>query len=351
MKKRADGRYQLSIMVGYNENGTPKRKLVYGKTQKEVTEKAADLRVKQSRGLVINDTLTVSEWADIWLDTYKTGIAYNTKKMYCDVVRKYIKLPLGNLKIKDVKTAQLQNIVNELCDRPRTAKLFKLTTSQMFKQAIANDILFKNPAEGIALPTATPKHTKRALTEEEMQKIFALNLDKRTRCLVLLLMYTGMRKGEALAIKKSDINFETNEIVVNKSLVVVSNKSTVKESPKTAAGIRSIPLLAPLKPVLFEYVTGLKTEFLFTTQSGDTMSHIAYRRLWQKFERALDSKEVTAHIFRHNFATILYNAGVDVKAAQTILGHKNISITLGIYTHLDGKRKDEAAAKLNDYFS
>jgi len=351
MKKRADGRYQLSAMVGYNDNGTPKRKLVYGKTQKEVTAKAADLRVKNSMGLIVENDITVGEWADTWFNSYKSGVGYNTRLMYRGIIDKFIIPPFGAMKLKDIKTAHLQKIVNDNADKPRSMEQFKLTASQIFKQAIANDIVFKNPAEGVALPKVQKKHVKRALTEDETKRIATLPLDLKTKCLVYLLMYTGMRKGEALAITRSDIDFDAGEIAVNKSLLFMKNKSEVKFNPKTEAGIRTIPILEPLKPILREYLNGIKSEYLFTTKSGELFTITAYRRLWEKFTRTMGTKEITAHIFRHNFATMLHYAGVDVKTAQSILGHKSITVTLGIYTHLDNKKKSEAASMLNNYIS
>ena len=286
MKKRADGRYQLSVMVGYNDDGTPKRKLVYGKTQKEVKEKAADLRVKHNMGLAINNDITLGEWAMTWLEAYKTGVEYNTKKMYSDIVRKYIVMPIGNLKLKDVKTAHLQKIVNDNSDKGRTVKIFSQTANQIFNQAVMNDLIYKNPAPGVRLPSVAHKPTKRALTEGEMQKITSLSMDKKLKCLIFLLLYTGMRKAEALALSKDDIDWDRNIINVNKSLVFKVNQSEVKTT-KTKAGVREVPLLAPLKPVLREYISELKSELLFTCTDGNSISDTAYRHLFGKFVKAM----------------------------------------------------------------
>ncbi|MCL1844519.1 MAG: site-specific integrase [Defluviitaleaceae bacterium] len=351
MKKRSDGRYQLSIMVGYNDNGTPKRKVVYGATQKEVNEKANTLRMQSSMGLRLDNNITVGEWADTWFDSYKSGVGYNSRRMYRGILDKYIIPTFGLRKLKDIKTAHLQKIVNDNADKPRAMEQFKLTTSQLFKQAIANDIVFKNPTDGVILPKAQKKQTKRALTADETKHIALLKLDLKTKFLVYLLMYTGMRKGEALALSRSDVDFDSGEITVNKSLLFMKNKSEIKMNPKTEAGTRTIPILEPLKPILRDYLASVKSEQLFTTKGGELFTVTAYRRIWEKFTRTMETKEITAHIFRHNFATTLYYAGVDVKTAQAILGHKSVTVTLGIYTHLDSKKKTEAAAKLNEYVS
>ena len=348
MTKRADGRYQLSIMIGFNDNGTPKRKVVYGKTQKEVNAKASDLRVKHSMGLNIGCDITLGEWANVWLDTYKSGLEYNTKRMYADIVRIYIVKPLGCLKLKDVKTAHLQNIVNENSSKGRTVKLFKQTITQIFNQAIINDLVLKNPALGVKLPNIVVKNEKRALTVAESDAIPSLVLDLKTKCLVYLLMYTGMRKSEVLALSKSDIDWGANVIHVTKSLVFKVNKSDFKTT-KTKASIRDIPILVPLAPILKDYLCSINSDLLFTCEDGSSLSDTAYRILFGKFVLAMGSTDITAHTFRHNFATILYNAGVDVKTAQYILGHTSITVTMDIYTKLDNRKKDEAASMLNAY--
>jgi integrase len=212
----------------------------------------------------------------------------------------------------------------------------------MLEQAVVNDLIVKNPAKGVKLPTVKSVSTKRALTATEESKIHSLKLDSKTMCYVFLLMYTGMRKSEALAITKNDIDWNKSEISVNKTLVFMVNKSVVKHTPKTDAGVRRIPILKPLRDVLFNYVNSIDSDFLFETVSGETFSATAYRRLWAKFEKAVGTKEITAHIFRHNFATILYNAGVDLKSAQQILGHKSILVIMDIYTHLDESKKQKS---------
>ena len=159
-KKRYDDRYQIAVAIGYNSDGKIKRKLVYGKTQKEVQEKANELRMQHSMGIKIDTDITVSDWADTWLRTYKSGVGYNTIHMYSFIVENYIKANLGHIKLKDLKTAHLQKIVNENSTKTRTMKQFKLTINQILEQALINDIIIKNPAKGISLPIANKENEK-----------------------------------------------------------------------------------------------------------------------------------------------------------------------------------------------
>jgi len=243
----------------------------------------------------------------------------------------------------------LQKIINDNNDKSWIVRKFKLTANQMFEQAVINDIIAKNPVKGIKLPTAKKESTKRALSDKETSMIFNIDLDIKTKCFVYLLMFTGIRKSEALALTKSDIDFEKKEIQINKTLVFLSNKSVVKNTTKTRAGERTVKIIEPLNSLLFKYVNGIVTEMLFVTNKGDSFSDTAYRRMWAKFENAMGTRDITAHIFRHNFATMLYNANVDVKTAQVLLGHKSISVTMDIYTHLDNKKLDTAVDLLESH--
>jgi len=351
-KKRADGRYSTHVAIGVKDDGKPLRRTIYAKTIRELEEKAAELRRQVGTGTVVNDGgITVGEWADLWITTYKSSVSYNTQRMYSLIVENYIKTTIGYMKLKDVKTIHLQRIINENQKKTGIVKKFRLTINQIFEQAMLNDMIVKNPAKGISLPKSQLIKEKRALTTEEVEKINSLPLDMKTKCFVMLLMYTGMRKGEALALTKKDINKSEDEIIVNKSVIFKVNQSEIKTATKTVAGMRKIPVLSVLKNMLYGYVDAIETEVLFATKEGKTLSDTAYRLMWSKFEKAMGTKEITAHIFRHNFATTLYNAGVDVKTAQEILGHKSIQVTMGIYTHLDKTKRHESIDKLDAHTS
>ena len=271
--------------------------------------------------------------------------------MYSFIVKKYIKGKIGGLRLRDVKTAHLQQIVNDNNNKSWIVKKFKLTANQMFEQAANNDLIAKNPARGITLPMLKEKSKKRAFTDDETSRIRNLDLKLMDKCFIMVLLYTGMRKGEALALDKSSIDKDFTHILVNKTVIFKVNASEIKHNPKTVTGVRTIPILDPLKDILREYVESINTQLLFPSVYGGTMSDTAYRHMWRRFCKAMGTTEITAHIFRHNFATILYNAGVDVKAAQAILGHSSIAVTMDIYTHLSDKNKGEATNKLNSFLT
>jgi len=111
-KKRPDGRYCTHVAIGLKPDGTSQRKTVYAKTIRELEEKAAELRRQVGIGAVVDSGgVTLGEWADTWLKSYKTGVEYNTYSMYRFMVESYIKKLLGSMRLKDVKTMHLQQVV------------------------------------------------------------------------------------------------------------------------------------------------------------------------------------------------------------------------------------------------
>ncbi len=174
-----------------------------------------------------------------------------------------------------------------------------------------------------------------------------------------------MRRGEALALTWSDIDFKKRLLTVNKNLVFKENNSEIKQSPKTDAGNRIVPIPDKLIIVLEEFRQNCSAMQLFTMTSGDIMSRSSYAKFWAKIKKKIDNsvvlvtakdhintppKNITCHILRHSYATSLYYAGVDIKTAQKLLGHSSISVTMDIYTHLD-VNNDDVNRKLTNYLN
>lgn len=369
-KKRPDGRYATSTIVGYDDNGKPKRKTLYGRTIMELDKKVAEFKSLQNKGIIINDEgMTVEQWGKKWLELYKSAKEYNTYTMYQNVLNKHIIPQLGDIRLNALKSHHIQELLNDIIQKGhhRTAEIVKLTIKQMIQQAIINEYIYKDVSLKVSLPQSKKKE-KRALTTEEKLLIEKSKLTQKERVFVDLLYYTGVRRGEALALTVKDIDFINRKLTINKSLVLKDSQSDIKNSPKTDAGNRLIPLPTKLLSELKEYLANVSSIYLFTKQNGELMTKSSFRRFWDnildkmniaaggdKFSRSetairLVSKDITPHIFRHTYATNLYYAGIDVKTAQRLLGHSNIQITLEIYTHLDNSNISTASDILNNYF-
>lgn len=363
MKKRADGRYCKQILVGYRPDGQRKVKTIYGKTIKEVEKKERELRIEIDIGISFDgECVTVGEWADEWLETFKTGIAHNTYQRYQGIIKKYIKPLMGELRLKDVRLNFVQHTINKLNKNlaPASVKKYKDTLHQMFEQAIRVGYVHINPINGVELP----KHRqidRCPLADSEILDICEFCKTSSQGALIMTLLYTGIRRGELLALTKADVDIDKKIISINKAVEFINGTPNVKV-PKTPKSIRIIPILNPLLPYLKEVTRGKKEEeLLFCNAQGEPFNVSAigryYKRFLEEYNQYLSHKyedrhekaQFTMHQFRHTFCTMLYKAGVDVKTAQEILGHSSINVTLGIYTHIDEKVKDINTQKIDAY--
>lgn len=362
VKKRADGRYLKQVLIGQNKNGKPRYKNIYGTSKSEVEQRAALFKAEYEKGVaVLDDSLTFETWAEKWIETYKSNVQYNTYKMYDSIIKNHLEPVLGMRRLKNIKKHHLQEVVNNLIAQNKysTARQARLTLKQIFTQAVENEYIYKNPATGIVLPKQ-PKTQKRSLTQQEIELFTAAEFEPKERVFVFLILYCGLRRGEALALKKSDIDFETRKISINKALIFKENDAEIKNMPKSEAGIRVIPIVDNLYDVLCEYVND-KSDFIFTMTNGKIMSKSSFRKFWNRIINAVSKEaqkekiqlnnDITPHMFRHTYATNLYYAGIDIKTAQYLLGHSSVKMTMDIYTHLEREETSKTQDILNQFYN
>lgn len=374
MKKRADGRYCKNICVGYRPDGKRKFRTIYGKTIKEVEKKEIEIKSQLlADSYIDNDKLTVGSWASEWFETYKANLEYNTVFMYQNAIEKHIIPMIGNIPISQLKTIQIQKMLNQIVEQGkiRTADVCRLTIKQIVKCAYQEQLINRDITIGLQ-PIKKQEKEKKVLTKGEIIAIEGADLSKKERLFVELLWFTGIRKGEALALTISDIDLKNKKIIINKSVYFEGNTPKTK-APKSKAGNRKVPIPDRLYSILQGYIRIANTFCLFPMTNGEYMSKQSFRVFWDNIIKKTlaianeinsetgadkniypmgDKIEIsfTPHTFRHTYATNLYYAGVDVKTAQYLMGHSSINVTLKIYTHLDSKKTDGAIEKINQYF-
>lgn len=209
-----------------------------------------------------------------------------------------------------------------------------------------------NPAAEITISKGLPKKTREALTEEQEKVVKTEWANAEFGLFALFLLYTGMRRGEALAISYKDIDRKKGVVRVNKKLSYAGrNKPVMEDWTKSENGIREVPLLAPLAAALPKGRIGL----VFPGADGGYMTDYAFYRNWRAFckdvgfvEKTPDGEisfPITPHCFRHSFATICYEAGLDPRQAAKICGNTPETLEK-VYTHLRQGKEASAAEKL-----
>ena len=350
-KKRADGRYLVQIQIGYQPNGKPKYKNIYGKTQMELENKISEFRAMQNKGVIVtSNKMTLLELADAWFNAICVGKSYNTKLSYENGLKHIKSSSLAGVRADKLNTADFQQLLNSMLESglTRTVELVKNNLIQMYDWAIDNDILFRNPVRKTVYNKPRTKR-KRTTTEAEENIIVSNILTLKEQALLYFMLFAGLRRGEVLALSyrgnTKSIDTENNLISVNKMLIFggkSQNDGIISDIPKTNAGYRTIPIIEPLSSVLSAYIKTLdgSSNLLFTTKNGELVTKSSYRKLWDGVTKKISAElgeesDLTAHILRHTFATYLAAINLHPKLTQQLMGHEDIKVTLDVYTHLD----------------
>lgn len=327
MYKRKDGRWAEVITI----NG--KRKFYYGKTKADVLRKMKEDENTQRHGPKFKDA--ANEW-DRW---HEGEVSYRGHSVYKAPLKRILK-DFGERRLSAISAQDVAKFLDILARfglSKRTVSLYLSCVSQVYDYAILHGYIGDNPCKVVKLPKGL-KTSQRAVPDEDNIKLIKENTDAPFGLFAFLLMCTGLRRGEALALRYDDIDRKRKTIRVNKAVSWEPNQPVIKE-PKTSAGIRTVVLLDTLAEKL-PHGSG----YIFGGEKP--LSQIAFRHAWEKYKKATGIT-ITPHQLRHLYATILYEAGIDEKLAQELLGHSSITVTRDIYTHIRKSRLDHAAELLN----
>ena len=371
-KKRTDGRYQTRIFTGYDSNGKKQFKYIYAKTVAELKKKETELRSQYDKGI---DITSVDDNFNQWLERLKndrrTELTDSEYSTFCARAATFSEA-VGHLPLKNINQQNLQPIINAIfLENPtthkqsskRTVQRYISVASSVFEYAIENRSAEFNPCQSLKVPKQATTSERRALTLTERK--WVEEFPHRAQTAAMLMMYSGLRRGEATALLWTDIDFDKGTITVNKSYDFKNNRLKL---PKTAAGIRTVSV--PDK--LLDYLKSIERKSLYVLNSaqGKMMSNSSWQTMWESymidlnlqygspFEKRNKSdprgqiitiEPFSPHCLRHTFCTIMYEAGIDVLTAKEQMGHTDIKTTLAIYTHLDSKHKQKNISKLNQY--
>lgn len=372
--ERADGLIQVTLDVGYDANGKRIRKSFYGKSRSEAERKRDEYR----NGMIHNSKITVGEWVKICKDTYRQNVdeAYLGND---DVPYNRLVDELGYKPVAAVTEIDLQKALNKVSGMSfSTVNKYKYCIIKVFEKARRNKIISDNPADDLIMPPYT-KGTHRALEMWEIDLILKYwNASRLYAGLwVMIMMFSGLRRGELMALEWSSVDMMNRLLTVCQTAVVKGNQTKIVQRAKTDAGLRTIPICQQLYDALNSVPEGKRKGFVCLSAHGKQLSESAFSRGLEAFctaiERVLNGEPMfqngkrndivkptinndrikfsfRAHDLRHTFATLLYNFGTDVKTAQYWLGHSDTKMTLDLYTHLTKEKEMESALALNKNF-
>ena len=349
-KKRADGRYCTHVDLGKNDDGTRNRVTVYGRTIEEIDNKIRDLKNSvENKTYVSKKDVTFQQYADQFIETKKLTSRYRTVEMYESIIRNHAD-SIARMKINDINRQDVQQIINANASKPRTCQKIRVCFGAIFKQAVIDNLVAKNPMVGIQTPAYVASE-KRPLTDDEKALLDVTEFTPKQKTFLTLIQNYGLRKEEALALRDDSFNWKTNEMKINRACVFKNSRPT--EEPTKNHETRTLKLFPSDADLIRSFIeTGDFTEdpHLFKNQDGRWISAIGFRRMWENIINRMNEQademsiprpqNLTCHVFRHNFATDCYYAGIPILETKRLTGHKSLTVLTQIYTHLDEKKRD-----------
>ena len=371
--KNGETRYLFQTYLGIDPaTGKERRTTRRGfKTMKEAKQAERNLLLDvEENGLPSNQSdgfqdPTFEELASLWLENYKTTVKPSTFENVKSKVEKMTEEHFDGLKLKKITVAYCQKVVIELSKTYVLYNHYLSVINRIFKYAVLMDILDSNPFDKVIKPKSRQTQRKgNFLTKEELREFLKLAQTATLSYffpLVHLMSYTGLRQGEALALKWSDIDFENKRITVNKTAARIKERQTL-QTPKTKNSKRVISIdsatLSILKSwkkdqIKIYFKNGKHFEgddnFIFTNERAEWVHIHNFIPYFKRFVTDHKLKPITPHGLRHTHASLLFSAGVEPKNISDRLGHSTVQITLDLYTHITEEQRTDTVEKLLEY--
>ena len=349
--KRGDGRWCAKINVTL-PNGEIKRVSVVKKDRTIVKAQLDEWKERNKKHLPHSEEdWTVEAYITHWLnDIMPHKIRLGTLLRYRGIIDRYIIPSIGKIPLKELSVHHLQNAVDDLTRRGASSNLvlkFRRILSSCLMHAMRQELIFRNVASLITLPKYSPKKIT-PWTAEQAKRFLRETKDHKLHIAYAIMLTYGLRKGEMLGLRWSDISFSNDIIFVRQQICWLDGKFHAS-AVKTDAGRRTLPLIPEIKRELLSYAAQKGIEIppyetadtfsmenlLLTTSNNTPISPNNFKRSFLKHIEKAGLPRITVHTLRHTAATLLKNIGIPVKDAQLILGHSDISTTLKIYQHGD----------------
>jgi integrase len=313
-----------------------------------VTRKANDIKDKVDAGDFSSvHKLTVEGYLNNWLNLHKDGISKTTEQGYRIYIENHVTPVLGKVLLSDLKPLQIEAFYKKELKKysAKTVLQIHRILHKAFKVAVKNGVMGKNVCDLVDAPT--PKTYNIAVYDEEK---FNKLLDKiegtRFEIPVLLAGMCGLRRGEVLGLRWSDINFENKTISVEQT-AVVADRQIIFKTPKSNSSSRTFMIPDVIIPVLEKY-RGIG--LVCTDSKGNPVNGGTFSKRFAEMLKENKLEHLRFHDLRHFNATMMLKYGISDTEAANRLGHSDPSITRKIYQHVLSEMDKTAASKLNSIY-
>lgn len=321
----------------------------------------ADARFEDEHGGInACGDMTVTAWFEYWIANIKgDSIRPNTMRNYKERFEHNIKKCIGNMILSDIKPMHCQNVLNQMKDKYKTSTIYQTRIAMycMFADAVENDVIPKNPVtKAVKYNIGKESKEVRALKVDEQRKFLETAKDCSNYNQYAFVLQTGLRTGEMIGLKWSDIEFEKKVVHIQRSM---EYRYSVGEwrigEPKSKSGYRDVPLTEEAIRILKAQKEKLKTlkvinmefsEFVFLNRNGEPTKNSAYDTALLKLCDKAGIERFSMHVLRHTYATRAIEGNIRPKTLQVILGHSNVGITMNLYVHVTEDEKSKEVEKI-----
>lgn len=363
--QRKDGSYMFRYTDKFG-----KRQTIYAPSLNDLRSKEALIAAKKVYGAETQaNDITVDDLIERYTKLYRHRRS-NTKQSYAFCEKVLLKSHLAKMKIKEVQTSSIKAWLVDLHQEGYSANtIYQIGryVGRVFEVAVEDNLIFKNPAKFSFNFLDEKKHERRPLTEKEQQSLlkFTASVQKfgYMHDQILVLLRTGIRVGELMGITVNDLNFDDKTISINKQLLHYYRGEPKIGPTKTDSGNRVIPMSDEVCDALKRMVQRQKhykvtqfidgcTGFIVLDSKGRLSSAAKFNAVMRTIVKQhnasneLQLPSITAHIFRHTFATDMANCGLPPTALQYVMGHSSASMTFDVYSHSDRDVAVEATRKM-----
>ncbi|MBA2287553.1 MAG: site-specific integrase [Ktedonobacteraceae bacterium] len=362
--KRKDGRYVAQVTL---ENR--KKKQTYHKSEKEANAALRKMLHELEQGtLATGPQQTLKVYLDNWLEqVHKHSVRESTYGNYRTVLDVHLIPALGHIPLQKLKPQQVQAMYAAKLEEGLSSgrvRSIHMVLYMALSQAVRWNLVARNVCELVKLPAYKPVRKVQALTLDQAKHLMQVAKEHKLDALITLAVITGLRRGELLGLHWSDIDLNKRTLTVSRSVgrYFDGRKGVVVSEPKTENSKRQIMLPAialdalkrqqELQKTMQEHAGASWTEkgIVFSDPHGDYIHPNTLVDGFKRLLRSADLPVIRFHDLRHSAATILISLGVNAKVIQQLLGHSDISITLGIYGHVLPSMLDQAVDVIDNAY-
>lgn len=357
ISKRSNGTWRAQVLFG------GKRINFSAKTRTECQQWLRKTLDQKDQGIGFEGrNILLGTFLQDWISTKGNALKPKTTLQYESLINGYIIPAIGRKKLFDLNLLLINRFYNSLIKRKvgtRTIRYIHSVLHVALEQALRNGFLIRNPAHGAILPRQDHKETQ-VLNEDQVNQFLIAIKDSRLKTLYHLALSTGMRQGELLGLKWSDLDWNSATLRIRRQLQCIVGKGLVFGDLKTHSSLRTIKLGNYVLNELREQKLRQKTEIewagrqwkdndlIFPTSIGTPVNSSNLVKDFKKILTRSGLPNIRFHDLRHTAATLMISHGVPVHVVSKILGHSNVSVTLNIYTHSNTDMQEQAARIMDD---